>query len=118
MTQIFWLKCQGEVWCKLHGVNLEHPHFQGMTGVVVIWHGAPNPHTVQVATGIVSEVIAAARQNPAINLYRANGLFVTWAGRPASQQMSIAAYLSARLTPLVPQPQLNWMPQVEVNLPW
>ncbi len=118
MVRLFWTKCQGEIWCQLHGVNLDHPHFQGMAGVVVIWHGGSNPRTVYVGTGAVAAVIVSARQNPAINMYRANGLFVTWAAVPNTQQMGIAAFLVDRIQPLVATAQVNWMPRIEVNLPW
>ena len=48
-----WVKCQGDVWCSLATVNLQHSHFDGLEGVYIIWHAGDTPATVRVGQGII-----------------------------------------------------------------
>ena len=50
-----WIKCQGNVWCKLYSVNLDHDHFNGKNGVYIIWHGGTEPKVVYVGQGKYQE---------------------------------------------------------------
>jgi hypothetical protein len=115
-TQLNWVKCQGEVWCKLHFVGLDHAHFNQMEGVYIIWHGGPNPATVKVGQGTIRDQIATSRSESNVKQYENLGLFVTWASVPQAQRDGVVAYLATKLKPLVPH--YSQTIPIEVNLPW
>jgi len=117
MQQLKWIKCQGEVWCPFHTVNLNHEHFNGLEGVYIIWHGGPNAHTVIVGHGNIRQRLTAYRSDPRIQTYAPLGIFSTSAIVPPASRDGIQAYLTTRLTPLVPD-NPSQAPEIEVNLPW
>ena len=115
--QITWTKCQGEVWCKLNAVRLEHAHFDNRNGVYVIWHGGQSPATVLVGRGAIRDCITRARVDAEIQAFDSLGLFVTWATVGPESQEGVEVFLAGRLQPKVkrPLPRAN---AIEVNLPW
>ena len=117
MQQLKWIKCQGEVWCPFHTVNLNHEHFNGLEGVYVIWHGGPKAHTVIVGQGNIRESFIAYRSDPRVQNFASFGIFGTWASVPRESRDGIQTYLTTRLTPLVTDKPSSGVP-IEVNLPW
>jgi hypothetical protein len=117
MTQLQWNKCQGDVWCNLLNLNLDHPLFDNMSGVYIIWHAGPQPATVRIGSGVIRDRLRAHREDSAILQYRGSGLYVTWAAVAASLQWRVERYLGDRLNPLVGQRFPNAVPET-VNLPW
>ena len=114
---IRWMKCQGDVWCKLNTVNLDHHHFDVMDGVYIIWHGGPNPHVVYVGQGCIRDRLLAHRNDDRIQRYGHFDLFVTWARVEQSYRDGIEMYLSQVWKPLVGERDPNVQP-VTVNAPW
>ncbi len=117
VQQLNWNRCQPNDWCNLMTLNLDHPHFQGMQGVYVIWHGGSAPHTVRVGQGIIADRLRAHRDDPAILKYSYLGLFATWAAVGQSDRDGIEHYLAEALTPLAGD-RFPAAPQLSVNLPW
>lgn len=115
--QLNWVKCQGEVWCKLGTVNLNHAHFDSLYGVYIIWHGGPTPSTVYVGQGSIRECLLSHRTDPAIQQYSSQGLYVTWASVPQASLGGVQAFLINRLSPKVRTGVVLANP-IEVNLPW
>ena len=74
MQKLNWSKCQGEIWCKLNFVNLDHQHFNGVEGVYIIWHGGKNPHVVYVGQGKIRDRLRAHRNDAEIQSYAPSGL--------------------------------------------
>src|ERR1035441_2082954 len=101
MQQLKWIKCQGEVWCPFHTVNLNHEHFNGFEGVYIIWHGGSAAHTVIVGQGNIRERLTAHRSDARIQNYAPLGIFATWASVPAETRAGIQTYLTTQLTPLL-----------------
>ena len=115
---LIWNRCQGNAWCNLNTVNLEHNHFDTMNGVYVIWHGGPNPATVRVGQGYIRERLRSHRTDPSIAAYAPLGLYVTWASVPEPQLRNrVERYLGDVLRPLVGE-RLPEIPPEQVNLPW
>lgn len=112
-----WSKCEGNVWCKLNGVDLSSSHFNQMTGVYVIWHGGNNSRTVRVGQGSIKDRIEAHRTDPEVQAYNHLGLYVTWARIPANSLNGVEAFLAQQLNPLVGQ-RFPDVPIIPVNLPW
>ena len=112
-----WIKCQENEWCGLLTVNLQHPHFHGLEGVYIIWHGGEKPWTVYVGQGAIADRLAAHRTEPSIRQYAPWGLFVTWAKVDAFSREGVERFLADRLAPKegVAHPQA---PPIAVNLPW
>jgi hypothetical protein len=112
-----WIKCQGNQWCNLFTVNLDHPHFDRLEGVYVIWHAGERPWTVYAGQGVIKDRLAAHRQDPAIRQYAPLGLFVTWAKVDAFFRDGVERFLADRLAPKegVAHPQASG---IAVNLPW
>lgn len=112
-----WIKCEGQRWCNLLTVNLDHQHFWGLEGVYVIWHGGPQPWTVYVGQGVIKDRLAAHRQEREILQYIALGLFVTWAGVPSYTRDGVEVYLAQQLRPKVGKQYPQATP-ISANLPW
>jgi hypothetical protein len=111
-----WNRCEGGGWCPLVHLNLAHPHFDGMEGVYVIWHGGPQPAYVRVGQGAIRERLAAHRLDPAVQAYAHLGLSVTWAQVPARYRGGVERYLAERLHPKVGD-RFPFDPPIAVNLP-
>jgi hypothetical protein len=115
--QVNWVKCQGDVWCKLNFVNLDHEHFNDMHGVYIIWHGGPAPAVVYVGQGDIKQRLAMHRQNPAIQRFESLGLYVTWATVEQRFREGVEAYLAHMWKPKVGD-RHPAAAAIEVNLPW
>lgn len=115
--QLNWTKCQGNVWCKLNSVNLDHEHFNNMHGVYIIWHGGTKPWAVYVGQGNIKDRIAEHRKNPDIQQYANLDLYVTWATVPQEYHGGVKVYLADIWSPKV---GVNYpqVPRIEVNSPW
>ena len=113
-----WIQCQGDVWCKLNSVNLQHEHFNNRGGVYVIWHGGENPATVYVGkTGDLRGRLHDHRNNEQIQAYANLGLYVTWASVVPEFLDGVERYLGERLNPKVAMNFPNVQP-IEAQLPW
>ena len=115
--QMNWIKCQGNVWCNLHTVDLNHSHFNNLEGVYIIWHGGSNPKTVYVGQGNIRERLTQHRSNAQIQLYSGLGLFVTWASVSSLHRDGVERFLADNLHPLVGHVYPTAMP-IQVIIPW
>ena len=116
--ELNWTRCQGDVWCKLNSVNLEHAHFNNKPcGVYIIWHGGTKPWAVYVGQGDIKERIAKHRKDPDIQQYEHLGLYVTWATVQEYYRNGVEAYLANQWRPIVGRhyPQVD---PITVNSPW
>jgi len=110
-----WAKYRGR-WCDLFNVDLDHEHFNDLTGLYVAWHNGPNP-VVLVGSGLIRERLAAHRQDPVIReAHEQDGLFVTWALVEPDLRAGILRYLADMLSPAFRDEVLQATP-IEVNLP-
>ncbi len=116
--QLNWNKCQGNVWCKLNAVNLDHEHFNNMHGVYVIWHGGTNPEVVYVGQGNIRECLTEHRSDPQIQCYDHLGLYVTWAAAPKEYWDAVELYLANTWSPKVVERNPQTFPAMRVNSPW
>jgi hypothetical protein len=107
----------GEIWCPLATVNLDHPHFNNMEGVYIIWHAGPKAATVYVGQGIIRERLASHRIDPRIQAYSNFGLYVTWASVSQAIRSGVEIFLANKLRPIVGENYPNVIP-VAVDLPW
>jgi hypothetical protein len=112
-----WNKCEGNVWCPFLTVNLQHPHFQNLDGIYIIWHAGQTPWTVYVGQGNIAQRIATHRLDSRILQFSASGLFVTWSKVDARLRDGVEHYLVEQLRPKVGErsPQV---PAIPVKLPW
>lgn len=115
--QLKWIKCQGDVWGNLNTVNLAHPHFESLSGVYVIWHGGSNPATVRVGQGDIKARLTDHRNDPAVQKYVEQTLYVTWASVPKASRDGVEVFLADKLMPTVRDNFPKTSP-IEVNLPW
>ena len=113
-----WIKCQGDVWCKLNSVNLQHEHFNNRGGIYVIWHAGDNPATVYVGqTENLRSRFRDHRNDERIQSYYSLSLYVTWASVAPQFLDGVERYLGERLRPKVETNLPNVQP-IEVQLPW
>jgi len=96
-----WVRCRHDEWCPLNAVKLDHPHFDDMEGVYMIWHGGETPAVVAVGQGRIRSELAAAKRDPAIQAYRHLRLYATWARVAARYREGVAAYLVEHYAPRV-----------------
>ncbi len=107
-----WEHCEGNVWCSLARLNLEHPYFQDLEGVYVIWSTAGK--WIRVGQGLIADRLRAHRSDPTISNY--GELLVTWAQVSPMYRDRVERYLGDTLRPLVGSAFPNVLPLV-VNLP-
>ena len=117
MLDLNWTKCQGDVWCKLNFVNLEHSHFDGIEGVYIIWHGGKKPRVVYVGQGKIRDRIRAHRSDVEIQEFVSQTLFVTWASVGRQQRNGVERYLADRWRPKVGSSHPDVLP-IEVSSPF
>ena len=117
--ELKWIQCQGDVWCKLNAVNLDHEHFNNLHGVYIIWHGGPNPKVVYVGQGNIKERIKKHRSDPRIQQYVNLDLYVTWGKVDEKRDRDgVELYLAKtwNLEDSGRHPQTS--PPMKVNSPW
>lgn len=113
-----WTRCEGNVWCKLNSVNLDHAHFNNKPcGVYIIWHGGAKPWAVYIGQGNIKERIAEHRKDPEIQKYEHMGLYVTWAKVHEHFRDGVEEYLADAWKPIVGSRHPNVSP-IAVNSPW
>lgn len=112
-----WIKCEGDQWCSLMNVNLNHSHFNNLAGVYVIWHSGNDPATVYVGQGNIAARLEAHRRDDEILKFSHFGLFVTWAQVAHRSQDGVERFLAERLKPKVGQRHPPDLP-ITVNFPW
>lgn len=111
-----WVKCEGDVWCDLLALKLDHKHFDNLEGVYIIWHGGQNDNTVRVGQGIIRDRLAAHKQDPDVLAYKQYTLYVTWAKVSADQRDGVERYLAEQLDPKIAE-RFPDVDPIEVNLP-
>lgn len=116
--QLNWMKCQGDVWCKLNFVNLDHEHFNNRSGVYVIWHGGTDPAVVYVGQGDIKERLTVHRIDQKIQQYKHLDLYVTWATVSEGDRCGIEAYLIDTWSPPENTNHPQTVHRIEVNSPW
>ena len=99
--QLNWTKCQGDVWCKLNFVDLEHQHFVNRQGIYVIWHGGANPAVVYVGQGNIKDRLTAHRRDSQVQQYASLDLYATWATVPPEYRDGVEVFLATAWTPKV-----------------
>ena len=118
MVGLQWIKCQGEVWCKLNLVDLNHRHFDNRGGVYLIWHGGEKAATVYVGQTVnLRSRLGEHRRAQAIQRYKHFGLYVTWASVDPAYRDGIERYLGEYLKPKVGTNLPEAVP-IPVQLPW
>jgi len=117
-VQLSWVKCQGEIWCPLSTVNLDHPAFDNVSGVYIIWHAGSQPATVYVGEGVVRDRLKFHRTDPRIQQFFSLGLYVTYASAPDVYLGGILSYIMERFQPKVRESDLPLASPIGVNLPW
>ena len=116
-THLDWIKCKGDVWCKLNTVNLDHEHFDNARGVYIIWHGGSQPHVVYVGQGNIRQRLRAHRADSRIQQYAGSDLYVTWAWVSEEYMNGIEDHLISKWRPKVNE-KLPGTGGVMVNSPW
>lgn len=107
-----WERCEGNRWCSLARLNLEHAYFRGLEGVYVIWSTAGK--WIRVGQGLIADRLRAHRSDPALFCY--GELLVSWAQVSTIYRDRVERYLGNTLKPLVGSAFPNVLPLV-VNLP-
>ncbi len=111
-----WQRCNnGADWCSLATVDLANPHLDGLEGVYIIW--TFKGRTIYVGQGMIRDRLQDHRDDPRIQQYANERLFVTWAaiGDPATRN-GAERYLADQLVPAVGGSYPRAFPQT-VNLP-
>lgn len=112
-----WGRCVENQWCLLPNLNLDHPHFTGMEGVYVIWHGGSQPRTLYVGQGSIADRLRQHRNEPKFTAYLYHGLFVTWASVDKRAMAGVERYLIDTLRPVLNN-QVPRADSIPVVLPW
>ena len=115
--ELNWMKCVGDVWCKLNAVNLDHRHFDGLEGVYVIWHGGTAASVVYVGQGMIRDRLREHRRDESIQEFKEFDLYVTWARVDQTKRDGVERYLADFWKPLVGDRHPDAKP-LAVNSPW
>ncbi|MDE0101950.1 MAG: hypothetical protein OXN89_06185 [Bryobacterales bacterium] len=96
---------------------MQHPAFEGLHGVYIIWHGGSDPRVVYVGQGAIADRLGTHRTSPNILRYAAEGLFVTWSRVQLARMDGVESFLVKALNPLENK-AVPSAPPVSVNFPW
>jgi type IV pilus assembly protein PilB len=113
---IYWNRCEGDVWGELYAINLNHPHFDDLHGVYMVWLGGNKPAAICAGSGLIREQLAERRAQPELLALRDKSLLVTWAKVDSVVSKSVERWLLENLRPKVANRIPDSLP-VEVNLP-
>ena len=116
--ELYWNKCQGEIWCRLPTVNLEHKHFDNMDGVYIIWHGGDDPATVYVGQGNIRDCLYERRSDSEVQRYARDTLYATWASVDEQSRNGVVAFLTDLLSPKVGEKFPDNVARIDVGFPW
>ena len=117
MMTLDWIKCQGNNWCSLNNLNLDSVNMHA-EGVYIIWYwGSSRKVTpVYVGQGNIRERLTAHRNDPRIQNYAQQTLYVTWAHVSKAEIDGVEAYLGETLNPTIGKVYPQAIP-ISVNLP-
>ena len=119
MRRLNWTKCQGEIWCKLNSVNLDHDYFKyAKRGIYIIWHGGQKPAVVYIGQGDIKEELLLRRKDSGVQAYEQFGLYVTWAVVADNQLDGVQDYLMQAWVPKVGVAHVSNKSSIAVNFPW
>lgn len=117
LCRLEWFRCFGDKWCDLFEIDLDHSHFDGRTGVYVIWYGDKKPTVLKVGQGILRDCLNEDKKDYVLAAYRQYGLYVTWAKVMEYDCAGVEKYLGEVLKPVVGN-RLPDVHPIRVNLPW
>jgi hypothetical protein len=116
--EVEWLKCNDDVWCNLHKVNVNHEFIKDCEGVYIIWSGKDEERVVlKVGSGNIKQGIVQSRSNLAIKAFEHLGVYVTWAEVSSIRRTGVELYLLDQLEPRIIEDVPKAIP-AKVNLPW
>jgi len=113
---LFWNRCSPDQWPELFAVDLDGPHFKGLDGVFVVWHGGAAPKPIAVGFGRIADELKALREDPVVVKSKSLSVLATWARVDAASAEGVVRFLNESLkpmngvTPTIEQP-------IEINLP-
>ena len=113
---IYWNRCEGDVWGELYAINLNHPHFDGLEGVYMVWLGGNKPAAICAGSGLIREKLAERCAQPELQALRDKSLLVTWAKVESVACKGVERWLLENLRPKIPNRIPDSLP-IEVNLP-
>ncbi|MBI2787522.1 MAG: type II/IV secretion system protein [Elusimicrobia bacterium] len=113
---VYWNRCEGDVWGELYAINLNHPHFDNLQGVYMVWLGGNKPAAICAGSGLIREQLAERRAQPELQALRDKSLLVTWAKVDTVACKGVERWLLENLRPKVASRIPDSLP-VEVNLP-
>jgi hypothetical protein len=103
-------------WCNLFDLPLDHPHFEQLEGVYVVWHHGVDP-VLRVGQGGIRAGLRSLLNDERVRAeHESADLWVTWAEVPVAQRGGVAGYLTRMLQPRVGT-ESGASPDIEVNLP-
>jgi hypothetical protein len=118
MTELYWYKCKGGIWCELQKLDLTHKHLQDMKGVYVMWvEKGANKSVIKVGNGSIATELEKSKRELAIMAFFSHGLKVSWAEVSSLKMKNIHRYLVNKLEPKITENTPDSTP-VECNLPW
>ncbi len=112
---LYWNRCKDGEWADLFAVDLDDPHFQGLEGVYVIWHGGDSPGPVRVGQGMIRDALRVERISPEIRVFKPSGLFATWARIDRVRRPGVLRFIAETIRPKVFSPLPADAP-IKVNL--
>ena len=113
---VHWNPGQGGAWAEFFAVDFQDRHFEGLSGVFVVWKGGEHPAAVATGQGSLREELNKLRASPEAEKFKGETLFVTWAKVEKPLQGGVARYLVEALRPLLASAAPS-VQMIEVNLP-
>ncbi len=113
-----WNRYPNGDWCNLYKLNLNQAHFNGMSGVYIIWD-LESKFILYVGNGEIRKELEHRKLDKELSWYKEKNLYVTWARVEIMDVMGVERYL---LDVLNPQHRIgiqeNRSSPIRINLPW
>lgn len=114
---IDWYKCQGDIWCELYKLDLNHKYLSGLAGVFIIWSGKTERTVLRVGYGDIAKELQKYSKDITIHAFQHHGVYATWAEVSMMKRKNVCSFLSKKLAPKFNDNVPDASPQ-EVELPW
>ena len=112
-----WYRCEGEIWCELNKIDINHGTLDGLEGVFVIWCGDKQRNVIRIGEGKIRKQLELCRKDITVQAFSAHGLYVTWAAISENDRNGVVKYLTKKLNPKFDSPATQGFSS-KVNLPW
>lgn len=118
MFELDWFFCNGEIWCDLNRVDLDHKLIRSVQGIYMIWYEKPEKTIVTVGYGKIAAELQSNIDDLAVQAFKKYDLKVSWAEASKGNCKKAYAYFVAKYNPKIVDDNIQKGKPMESESPW